>query len=136
MKFNPIKHALIALCFISMLVSCEYDYIEFTEPPTPPPPDTNDTTPVHKISFALAIEPIFVEATCTNCHNGGLTLDLSTGNAYNSIMSNVLAIPYEPTNSEIYTYPHPVSGSHNTKYQNTAQADSIYLWIWQGALDN
>jgi hypothetical protein len=136
MKFNPIKHALIALCFISLLVSCEYDYIEIATPPPPPPPDTNDTTPVHKISYALRIEPIFGLATCTNCHSGGLALNLTTGNSYNSIMNLGMATPGDPLNSKIYTYPHPVTGSHGTKYQNTAQADSIYLWIYQGALNN
>ncbi len=136
MKAIHLIYIVIIIALIALFESCEYEYIEFAEQPVPPPPDTNDTIPVHQISFTLAIEPIFEEATCTNCHNGSLTPDLTEGNAYNSIMSNGLAVPFDHTNSMIYTYPHPVSGSHGTRYQNTAQTDSIYLWIYQGAIDN
>jgi hypothetical protein len=136
MKFNPIKQALAALFIITMLISCEYDYIEVAGPTPPVPPDTNDTTPVHKVSFSQVIEPIFATATCTNCHNGGLPLVLTAGNAYNSIMGLGLAVPGDPAASKIYYYPNPVTGTHATKYQTQAQVDSLSLWIYQGALNN
>jgi len=135
MKFNPIKQAFIALIFISLMVSCEYEVIEFAAPPPLPPIDTTDTTQ-YKISFAGAIAPIFTNDNCTNCHDGSLMFDLSEANAYNSIMDNDLAIPFDPTVSIIYTYPHPTFGEHNSKYSSAAEADSIYLWIYQGALNN
>lgn len=135
MKINWIKQAFIALFLILVMISCEYDYIEFAAPPPPLPPDTNDTN-VHYVSFANVIEPIFTTATCVNCHNGGLSLVLTPGNAYNSITGLGLVTPGDPASSKIYTYPHPVTGSHATKYQNNAQADSIYVWIYQGALNN
>jgi hypothetical protein len=134
MKLSVIKQSLLALFFISVLISCEYEFIEIAGPK---PPDPNDTTnPVDTVSFAAEVVPIFSASSCTNCHNGGLALDLSAGNAYSSIMSNGMAIPEDPENSKIYYYPHPVTGTHGTKYQNTDQSDLIYLWIFQGALDN
>jgi hypothetical protein len=136
MKITWLKQTIAALFCITMLISCEYDYIEIAGPTPPLPPDTNDTTPVHQISFSLAVEPIFNEATCLNCHNGGLSLDLRPGNAYNSITDNDLVVPGDPSNSKIYTYPNPSTGTHGTKYQTQAQVDSLSLWIFQGAQNN
>jgi hypothetical protein len=135
MKFNPIKQAFIALIFISLMVSCEYEVIEIALPPAPPPVDTTDST-AYKISFAQAIAPIFTNDNCVTCHNGSMVFDLSEANAYNSIISNDLVVPFDPTASIIYTYPHPSIGSHNSKYSSVAETDSIALWIYQGALDN
>ncbi len=135
MKFNPIKQALVALFFISVMASCEYEVIEIALPPAPPPPDTTDTT-AYKISFATAIAPIFTTDNCVSCHNGSFMFDLSEANAYNSIISNDLVVPFDPSASIIYTYPHPSIGSHNSKYSAVAEADSIALWIYQGALNN
>ncbi len=133
MKLSIIKQTLLALFFISVLISCEYEFIEVGGPQ---PPDPNDTT-VDTVSFSAEIEPIFSASTCTNCHNGGsLTPDLTAGNAYNSITSEGLVVPGDPEASKIYTYPNPVTGSHNTRYKSTDDADKIYLWIYQGALDN
>jgi hypothetical protein len=138
MKFNPIKHALIALVFISMLASCEYEVIEIAGPPPLPPIDTTDTSQViHYTSFANVIEPIFTEVTCTGCHGGGSnSLNLTAGNAYASIMSIGAAVAGDPENSTIYTLPKPGTGDHYKLYQTQAQADSIYKWIWQGAKNN
>lgn len=136
MNMKWLKQTIVALFCISMLISCEYDYIEIAGPKPPIPPDTNDTTPVHKISFSLAIEPIFTEATCVNCHGGGLPLVLTPGNAYNSITGLGLVVPGDPVNSIIYSYPNPSTGTHGTKYKTQAQVDSLSLWIFQGALNN
>jgi len=122
------KQTLSALFFISILISCEYEFIEVAQPPPPDPEDT--------VSFAGQIEPVFVSSNCTNCHSGGLPLDLSTGNAYNSIMDNGMVIAGDPEASKLYWYPHPVTGNHNTKYATTDDTDLIYAWIFQGALDN
>lgn len=136
MKINWIKQTFIALFLIMVMISCEYDYIEIAGPPPFIPPDTNDTTPVHKISFSMAITPIFANSNCLNCHSGGLPLNLTAANAYNSIMDNNAVVPFDPAASKIYTYPNPTSGTHGTKYSTSADADSIALWIYQGALNN
>ncbi|MCB0805558.1 MAG: hypothetical protein KDC05_07135 [Bacteroidales bacterium] len=134
MKITWIKQFLAVLAGITMLISCEYEFIEVSGPK---PPDPNDTTnPVDTILFSTQIEPIFDAASCTNCHNGGsLKPDLTAGNAYGSIISEGLVVPGDPEASIIYNYPNPYTGSHNTKYSND-QADLIYLWIFQGAMDN
>ncbi|MCB2218918.1 MAG: hypothetical protein KQI35_00885 [Bacteroidetes bacterium] len=135
MKLSVIKQAFLALFAISMLISCEYEFIEVA---TPKPPDPNDTT-VETVLFSTQIEPIFSASNCTNCHGGGSPsagLNLSAGNAYNSIISNDLVTPGDPEASIIYTYPNPISGSHNTRYGSADDANLIYLWIFQGAMDN
>lgn len=129
-----IKQTLVALAFIGALVSCEYEYIEVATPPPLDPGDT--TTPIDTIFFAAQIEPIFVSSQCTNCHSGSLSLDLTTGNSYASMFANNVVIPLDPEGSSIYTYPHPVTGTHNTKYATVDDANLIYSWIAQGALDN
>jgi hypothetical protein len=116
------------LAGIILIVSCEY---EFIEPYTPPPVNPTDT-----VFFQAEITPIFVNSGCTNCHNGGIAFDFTTANAYNSIISNDLVVPFEPENSLIYTLPNPQTGTHGTKYSSTDEAGLIYSWIEQGALNN
>lgn len=114
---------------LMLLVSCEYEFIEV--PPPPPPPEPGDTT-----YFSQDVEPIFESDGCTSCHDGGMVFDLTTGNAYNSISTMNLAVPMMPEDSKIYTYPHPQTGTHNSKYKSNDNANTIYTWIMQGALDN
>lgn len=133
MKLSVIKQTLLALFLVSVLISCEYEFIEVAGPK---PPDPGDTT-VPQVSFSGDIEPIFESSSCTNCHNGGsITPDLSAGNAYESIISEGLVVVEDPEASKIYYYPHPITGTHNTKYGSTDESDLLYLWIYQGALDN
>jgi len=115
-----------SLIAFSFLISCEYENIEVQEPPT-----GKDT-----ISFATQITPIFESSQCLNCHDGGQSPNLSQSNAYMSIMNSNLAVPFKPDESIIYYYPHPVSGSHDTKYTTIEGANLIEKWILQGALDN
>lgn len=135
MKVLKNVFVLMFLVSLMLLVSCEYQYIEFPAPPPLPPIDTTDTT-MHFISFSNVIEPIFTEATCTSCHGGGSNpLNLTVGNAYSSIMNVGAVVAGEPANSLLYTKPNPLTGDHYKKYQQ-AQADSVYLWIYQGAKNN
>ena len=127
-----IKQTFVALLGVLFIVSCEYEFIEVA---TPEPPDPNDTT-IDTVSFAGVIEPIFESSSCTNCHNGGTAWDLTTGNAYNSIIAEDAVVPFNPDASSIYTVPHPNSSSSHTKYNSVSDANSIYTWIYQGALDN
>lgn len=112
-----------------LLVSCEYEFIEV--PPPPPPPEPGDTT-----SFAEEVAPIFTDDGCIACHDGGSAFDLTPPNAYNSISTMNLAVPFKPEDSKIYTYPHPQTGTHNSKYKSNDNVNIIYTWIMQGALDN
>jgi hypothetical protein len=128
MRTNRIIQIAALLCCIVFMASCEYEFIEVY---TPEPPDPTDT-----IYFQAEITPIFVNSGCTNCHNGGIAFDLTASNAYNSIMANNLAIPGDPDNSLIYTFPHPQTGTHATKYSSLDDVNLIYGWISQGALNN
>jgi hypothetical protein len=122
-KFIPV------FLLIALLASCEYEFIEITE--SAPPPDPTASI----ISFSVEIAPIFSNDNCVGCHNGSFKFDLRPDAAYNSIISNNLVEAENPANSEIYTYSHPVTGTHK-KYSTVAEADSIAKWIYQGALDN
>lgn len=109
------------LLFVAVfMASCEYEFIE------PIPPEVSTDT----IHFTT-ITPIFENTSCTDCHNSG-SFDLTAANAYNTIMNNNFAVPGEPANSLIYTKP---SGSHFANY-SAGDADLIYNWILQGALNN
>ncbi len=133
---NPklIKQVFIAMLAAMLMVSCEYEYITIE---TPTPPNPGDTTnPVDTVSFVAEIEPIFENTSCTSCHTSSNPLNLTTGNAYNSIYANGVVTPGDPGTSKIYTYPHPTTGTHYKNYASIDDSDKIYIWIYQGALDN
>lgn len=116
-------------CCIVFLASCEYEFIEVY---VPEPPDLTDT-----IHFQTQIIPIFESSGCTGCHKIGGTgpFSLMPAEAYTSIEANSLAVSGEPDNSLIYTYPNPQTGTHH-KYESNKDAELIYGWIFQGALNN
>ena len=95
-------------------------------------PDERETP----ISFATDIEAgIFNNGNkCAGCHNNSSPaagLDLSTGNAYNSINSAKYINLVIPSQSLIYTYP----SAHYASY-TSGEADAVLKWIEQGAMDN
>lgn len=119
------------LAIIVIVSSCQYKFIV---EPVIIPPDPDDTT-IAKVSFSGEVEPIFNDRNCTGCHKPGQTKpDLTTGNAYNSIMSLGLADTTDPQSSIIYQRPLP-TGGHYAKY-TSANANTVLVWITQGALDN
>jgi mono/diheme cytochrome c family protein len=95
------------------------------------PTDIPETGPV---SFALDVEPIFYTSeNCTNCHKPGgqfPSLNLTQGNAYESINSNDLVNLTSPELSVIYTK--PPEASHSVKY-STKQSNIVLRWIQDGA---
>lgn len=131
MKLSRIFRFAAAVIFISLLASCEYDFIK--PEPGPPPPDPTDT-----ISFSLQCVPIWASNNCTNCHKaGGISgLDLTAANAYNSLTTRSLYSVASPETSRIYTYPYPGTGAHGSKYSSEAEAQIILQWIQQGAKNN
>jgi len=116
---------------LGLMSSCQYKNI--VEPPITPP------NPTDTISFVNKIEPIFnVNSNCTACHKTGATApDLSTGNAYNSIISMGLVNTSTPENSTIYWHPNSNNATvHAWKKYTAAQAQLVLQWIEQGALNN
>ncbi len=109
---------------ISLLVRCEYKPIVEPEIPLP------DT-----VSFSLDIEPIFVEQACVGCHKDNFKPVLTTGDAYESLLSDPAYVNTEtPEISTIYTKPLP-EGGHPQKYTNS-QAELVLKWIQEGAKNN
>lgn len=131
MKLSRKLQLAAAVLFMSLLVSCEYDFIK--PEPGPPPPDPTDT-----ISFSLQVQPVFDANNCITCHKAGgiSSLDLTAANAYSSLTANGMYSVASPETSKIYTYPYPGTGSHGNKYSSEAEAQIILQWIQQGAKNN
>jgi hypothetical protein len=103
------------------LVSCQYEFIEIEE--------VEGT-----ISFSEQVIPIF-EAKCTSCHSptGTMTsIDLSADVAYQTIVNKQYIDLDNPEQSIIYD---KAIINHGSVYSNT-EAQTVLLWIQQGALDN
>ncbi len=130
MKAIHLFYILIVIACISVLSSCEYEFIEIGSS-APPPPDTTASI----ISFATEIAPIFTIENCTQCHTGSF-YSYEPADAYQTLIDNNLAVPYDVAGSKIWYYPFPVTGQHQHKYSTVAEADSIAKWINQGALNN
>ena len=117
------------LLFMIGLNSCSYDNI--VEPAPPNPTDT--------VSFSQQIEPIFNSGNyCTSCHTTGVQApDLTTGNAYTSIINMNLVNTSSPETSTLYWYVSPENNAdHTWKKYTTTQAALVLLWIQQGAKNN
>ena len=119
---------LVAIIFVALLFNhCTYDWIVPEEVIDPDDPN------VEEISFATEIAPIFTSLDCIACHGGGIPPDLTSANAYSSIVPSRVNLD-NPEESKIYTKPSP-SGSHPKQYSE-AQAALVLTWITQGAKNN
>lgn len=89
---------------------------------------------VELISFWNQIIPIFENNNCTDCHGTGQTSpDLTSHNAFASLIENNLLDTVTPDNSGLYTV--LSSGFHEEKVSGTDR-DTILIWISQGAVDD
>jgi len=108
---------------LSALAACKYA----TVVPDVPSPNV----PVY---FAADIQPVFNNNHCINCHKSGGTIpDLTTGNSYQSLMSNNLVIAGDAASSVLYQ---KVSTGTMSSYCDATSAGKIKNWINQGALNN
>lgn len=115
---------LIALCIVAFAAfSCTYE--PYVAPEVEIPTDT--------VSFSETIEPIFDAQGCVSCHPPTKGIDLTAGNAYASIVPDLVDLE-SPDNSTIYTIAEP-SASHPKNY-TSEQSGQILAWITQGALNN
>ena len=132
MQSRTLKKLMTIFFVLFLFSSCTRDYI-VPEPPSPPPPPISPTET--KISYSGEIQPVFT-AKCTLCHGVGQTAPvLVAGKSYQSLMSmQGLVDTVVPGNSILYKKM-AVGGSMH-QYCTTANADSTYKWIRQGAKNN
>mgnify|MGYP006274091993 CR=1 FL=1 len=114
---------IIGLASALLIFGCEYTAFEAEELP-----EVSED-----VSFAEDVEPIFDAAGCTDCHNGGQSPDLTTGNAYNSLTSNPDYVDLS-SDDNIYT----VAAPENSHFKNytSEQAALVKAWLEQGAPNN
>jgi hypothetical protein len=98
----------------------------------------NDPVPVEvpdTVYFDANVLPIF-DARCDNtgCHaTGGIAPDLTTANAYNSLIVFGYVDTDLPAQSQLYL---KMSTGSMAKFCNPGDADIVLRWIEQGALDS
>jgi mono/diheme cytochrome c family protein len=107
---------------LASLAACKYATI-VPDVPSPNVP----------VSFATDIQSIF-NGGCTNCHrSGGQSPNLTTGNSYQSLMTNNLVVAGNAASSVLYQ---KVSIGTMSAYCDATSAGKIKNWINQGALNN
>lgn len=117
--------ALAGAILMTLLSGCEYDYMDFPEPP----PITTE------LKFSSDIIPIFNEScNMSGCHSAGaFEPDLSAANAYASLNSLNMIDTAAPSNSIIYKV--MATGSMKS-YSTPIKAQTVLTWIQQGAKNN
>ncbi|MBT3208135.1 MAG: hypothetical protein HN704_04475 [Bacteroidetes bacterium] len=123
MKKNYLINGFVYAIICFALYSCEYETVQ--------PMDLQQTDPV---SFSEQIAPIFENASCTSCHSGAVSPDLTIGNSYNSISSGNLVDVDNPSESIIVM---KINEGHGTANDVSPPDRALILqWIEEGALDN
>ncbi len=122
---NKIKNGLKLTTVMVLLISLNGCYYDQVVPDGPPPGKI--------ISFSTDIQPIF-DNKCNGCHPPAGGLDLTAGNAYESINKTPYVDVSNPGSSTIYTVPAPTA-SHGGTY-SPGEAATVLQWIEQGAEDN
>jgi hypothetical protein len=132
MQSRKLKKLITIFFVLFIFSSCSRDYI-VPEPPSgpPAPPSPNE----NKISYSGEIQPVFT-AKCVRCHGVGQTLPiLTSGKSYQSLMSMPGMIDtITPGNSTLYK--EMATGGGMNQYCTKSNADSVYKWIRQGAINN
>lgn len=128
---SKMLNKLISLFFVLfILTSCAKDAI-VPDPPAPPPPPPAPG----KMSYSGVIQPIFT-AKCLLCHGVGMTAPiLAAGKSYQSLMNMPGMIDTITPGSSIL-YMEMATGGGMSSYCKKADADSVYKWISQGAINN
>ncbi len=96
-----------------------------------PPVDTTGTDTTNLVSFSKEVQPVFT-AKCIACHKGTRPPDLREGKSYEFLTTGGYV---NPPAAESKLYKQITSSSHSS-LTTTAQKNTIYLWISQGAKNN
>jgi hypothetical protein len=116
----------ITLTFIVICASCENYLYTVDSVINDPGGGTADT-----ILFQTQVQPIFT-ANCTACHHGSRNPDLRAGNSYSSLASGGY-VNLPATTSHLYRQ---ITSSGHSSYTLTAEKQTIFNWIQQGAQNN
>jgi hypothetical protein len=119
----------VLILYIIFQNGCIYDFVAPEEGSNPV-----DTSVV--ISFANQIQPILT-ANCILCHKpGGVSPDITAGNAYTSINTSKYINTSSPAQSLIYRRVISSGGFTGHATLPSAQAALLLGWIQQGAKNN
>lgn len=119
------KHVGILLILVSILYSCQYDFVFIEE--------TDDDIPV---LFSEDLLPIFENHRCSSCHQSNYTeIDFTAEKAYATIVPDLIDT-LQPELSAIYIFPNPSSSEHQFKKFDPGEALLMLNWIKQGAQNN
>ena len=112
----------IFLAGVVILGACEYATI------TPDVP-----SPTQTVSFSNDLIPFF-QISCAGCHkSGGPAPDLTSANAYQSLVSNNMFVPNNAAGSILYQ---KVSTGSMVQYSNATSTQLVKNWINQGGKNN
>jgi len=90
------------------------------------------------VSYSADVQPIFTKG-CIGCHDGsgtadgGVGLNLTTGNSYTDLMAKSFIDTATPESSVLYIQ---LNKSSHSYYSSKAERAIVLSWIEQGALDN
>lgn len=124
MKKSFLRLLFLSGAMVTMLTSCEYDYIV----PTPPEPVIVGDT----ISYVQDIQPIF-NAKCNSCH-ASVPPVLTAGVSYNNLITGNYVVTGSPASSELYIVCKP--GGSMASYTSSEHLKLISRWITAGAKNN
>jgi hypothetical protein len=125
MQNRTIKTLFVLIAGIIVMASCTSKYV--TQPYTPPPP------PGYQYSLTTDVQPIF-DAKCVRCHKAGaVPPDLSSGKAYDDLMSMNMINTESPSSSVLYK---KMNDGSMATYCTKQDADVVLQWITQGAKNN
>ena len=128
MKITKLLGALVL--FAATMVSCTFDQVE------PERADADDGGTGDPVEFAAKIQPIFT-SKCISCHPPTQNLDLTVGNAYNSINTSKYIDKDNADQSLIYVYPNPANTvDHPYRKYSNKEAALMLQWIKEGAQNN
>jgi len=83
------------------------------------------------VAFQKDVLPMF--QVCTDCHGSGSNFDLTSANAYNSLIEGALVNITAPEESQLIK---TLNGSAHSSYLNQEQKNIILGWINEGAKNN
>jgi hypothetical protein len=117
------KLGFFALLLLAGLWACEYENII---PIVVEVPDN--------VEFSVDVAPIFADVSCTGCHGGGISPNLTQGEAWDALVSGGFVDTDNPVGSKLILM---INEGHRTSGDLSAEQKAYILkWITEGAKNN